>query len=161
MYTVNTVPHLRCGECKYFKCNADQKDVESICKRLDHKVVKFSKSPFASYQCGEWNPPCCDFEPKHPDYTDYQEWTSMEEVYPIFVKAWLPYGKEPKYANFVIGNDFDIVFHVPYKLFYFGGMIDGDMLLADKVSRIVKDRIDHGVQLYKVKSEDINGTLIA
>ena len=42
-----------CGECKYFNVKASLPGVESTCKRLDHKMVKFAGPWFKSYDCGQ------------------------------------------------------------------------------------------------------------
>ena len=55
---------IECGECKWFKVNADMDGVESTCKRLDHKHLRFAKKIFKSYDCGCFDiNTCADFEP--------------------------------------------------------------------------------------------------
>ena len=71
MYTIEDCPHFMCQDCKYFKINADIE--ESLCKRIDHKKVRFHKNPFSSYHCGEHHIICRDFEPKHPEYADFKK----------------------------------------------------------------------------------------
>lgn len=54
---------LQCGECKHFQVDADRRD-DTTCKRLDHKSLQFAKSPFKSYDCGQFHSNICsDFEP--------------------------------------------------------------------------------------------------
>jgi hypothetical protein len=55
---------LQCGQCKHFKAGADREGIESTCKRLDHKHIKFAKPWFKSYDCGQFfGTVCRDFEP--------------------------------------------------------------------------------------------------
>lgn len=55
--------HLRCRECLYHKCDADCDGVESVCKRIDHKAIRFYSPWFKSYDCGTYHLICRDFEP--------------------------------------------------------------------------------------------------
>ena len=66
MLTTNEAwPRIECGECKWFNVKADMDGVESTCKRLDHKHLRFAKKIFKCYDCGQWQPnTCADFEPK-------------------------------------------------------------------------------------------------
>ena len=86
MYTIEDCPHFMCQDCKYFKINADRE--ESLCKRIDHKKVKFYKSPFSSYHCGEHHIICHDFEPKHPEYADFQNWNGIDDYLNTFIESW-------------------------------------------------------------------------
>ena len=57
---------LECGQCKYFKVNADMDNVESTCRRLDHKHLRFAKKIFKAYDCGQRQGNiCADFEPNN------------------------------------------------------------------------------------------------
>lgn len=159
-YTVDTVPHLCCRYCKFFNGKAHIKGQKSDCKRIDHKKVKFGKSPFMSYHCGENHTPCRDFEPANLQYADFKDWTCMDDVYPVFKEAWIPYGKPPEYLCFVLNDDFDVDYLVPYELFYNGGMIKDGKLMAEYKRFTVRDKVDRGVQLYKLVYEKIDGVEI-
>ena len=55
---------IECGHCKYFNVKADMEGVESTCKRLDHKHLRFAKKIFKCYDCGQTQTTtCADFEP--------------------------------------------------------------------------------------------------
>ena len=151
-YTIEDCPHFMCRDCKYFKVNADRE--ESLCKRIDHKKVKFYKSPFSSYHCGEHHIICHDFEPKHPEYADFQNWNGIDDYLNTFIESWHN-GKVQLNVTFHVGDDYSIDYIVPFDLFFYGGMIEDNVLKATKKRTIVRDRISHGVQLYKIKEEDI------
>ena len=150
-YHTYDCPHLYCRDCKFFGKN---------CKRVDHDTVKMHKSPFASYHCGEFHVPCRDFELGHPEYADYREkWRGIEDIWPVYVDAWLG-RKEPDGLLFHLGNDFGTDYKVPFELFFNGGMIEGGVLKAAEKWSVVKDKVDLGVQLYKIKKEPIGGVVI-
>lgn len=70
---------LECGQCKYFKVNADMDNVESTCKRLDHKHLRFAKKLFKSYDCGQWQTnTCSDFEPNPGVVWLNQHWNEIK-----------------------------------------------------------------------------------
>ena len=70
---------IECGECKHFKVNADMDGVESTCKRLDHKHLRFAKKIFKCYDCGchETNT-CADFEPHKGSLWLYENWEKVK-----------------------------------------------------------------------------------
>ncbi len=71
-------PHIGCGDCKYFRINADRE--ESLCKRIDHKATKFYRPWFKSYDCGQMTGIICsDFTPAERCKYLYEHWTSIEE----------------------------------------------------------------------------------
>lgn len=150
-YTVFTVPHLYCGDCKYNGRN---------CKRVDHDGVKFHKSPFQSYHGGEHHIPCRDFEPRFPHYAMYRDlWQGFNDCWPVYVDAWLGC-REPKELTFHLGDDFDTDYAVPFNLFFYGGMIKDGVLMATEKRTTVRDKVDLGVQLYKIKRTPIGGVVI-
>lgn len=157
-YTVDTVPHLRCGQCKCFDIRADQDGHESSCKRIDHKKVQFFKSPFKSYHCGEWHIPCSDFEPMHPEYADFRDWEGMEDAWPVFRDAWAK--NAPSMLTFHVNKNYDVDYLVPFERYYDGNMIKDGVLMAEYKQTCVKDKVDLGVQLYKIRKEKINGVVI-
>lgn len=147
-YTRYTCPHLYCGDCKYFGRN---------CKRVDHKTVKFYKPCFSSYHNGEHHIPCKEFEPAHPEYAAYRDqWNGIEDIWPVYRDTWLK-GQNMDHIAFHINDDFNTDYYVPFDLFYNGGMIEDGVLKATVKQTTVRDKVDLGVQLYKLKKEKIAG----
>lgn len=80
-----------CGDCKYFRINADRN--ESLCKRIDHKKIKFYMPWFASYDCGQtMHIVCSDFEPVEWHMYACKTWTCFEDYWRQYKETWLPYG---------------------------------------------------------------------
>lgn len=72
-------PSLQCGHCKWFNANADLSNVESQCKRLDHKHLRFAKKIFASYDCGKSQETICrDFIPQSGMLWLYKNWGNVK-----------------------------------------------------------------------------------
>lgn len=156
MYTVDTCPHYGCGDCKYFRIDADRN--ESLCKRIDHKKVKFAIPWFKSYDCGQnFHIPCNDFEPKYMHYADAKSWDGFDNFWETYVKAWLPYQDENKLIWFCINNDTNIEYGLPMKVFIQGNMISDNTLLATKKRYYKRTKEGFG---YKLITEDINGVEI-
>lgn len=108
---------LTCGQCKYFQVDADLENKKSICKRIDHKHIKFAKPWFKSYDCGQtWGTPCRDFQP-----ADWCIWLK---------KHWVSYDdycqdREPKgTVCFCVDNDFSVRYAVKTEDFVDGKMFD-------------------------------------
>ena len=152
-YTFATCPHLYCRYCEFNRAD---------CKRVDHKTVKFHKSPFQSYHDGETHIPCRDFKLGYPDrYADFiGKWQGIEDIWPVYVDTWLG-GREPETLTFHLGDDFNTDYIVPFDLFFNGGMIRDGVLIATEKHTTVRDRVDLGVQLYKIKKVPIGGVVIA
>lgn len=75
-------PHLSCGQCKYFKVNAEFNDVQSTCKRLDHKHFQFAIPWFKSYDCGLFNSTICkDFSPSQAAKYLFEHWNSIDNYF--------------------------------------------------------------------------------
>lgn len=73
---------LRCGECTFFRVNADCEGVVSKCKRIDHKKIRFAVPWFKSYDCGQFNSNVCrDFEPAKRCKYLYDNWSGFDEYY--------------------------------------------------------------------------------
>ena len=157
MYDIEDCPHFMCQDCKYFKVNADKE--ESLCKRIDHKKVRFHKSPFSSYHCGEHHIICRDFEPKRPEYADFKTWEGVDDYWNTYIKSWHN-GKTPREICFHVGGDYSIDYYVPFGLFFCGGMIENGILKANRRWTTVRDKVSHGVQLYMNKKEEIRGVNI-
>lgn len=45
---------IECQHCLYHKSNADMENVQSTCKRLDHKHLRFAKPVFKCYDCEDF-----------------------------------------------------------------------------------------------------------
>lgn len=132
-YTIDNCPHLGCQDCKYFRVNADRE--ESICKRIDHKSIKFAKPWFKSYDCGASHIICRDFEPKHPEYTDFESWKGFDDYWKVFKEAWLPNSKAIIRTSvaFTLHDDTSIRYYVLLTDFINGTFIkDGKLLAFEK-----------------------------
>ena len=131
MYTVDTCPHYGCKDCKFFRVDADRN--ESLCKRIDHKTIKFAVPWFKSYDCGQYfHLPCADFIPKHIEYADAKEWTNFEDFWDVYVKAWLPYQNEDILVWFCLNDDNSVRYGVPLDRFKDNTMIKDNILMAIK-----------------------------
>lgn len=149
-YHTYDCPHLYCRYCKH----------PDGCRRVDHKTVKMHKSPFSSYHGGESHIPCKDFNLGYPEYADFKgKWQGIEDIWPVYVDAWLG-SREPETLTFHLGDDFNTDYKVPFRLFFEGGMIEDGILKATVKQTTVRDRVDLGVQLYKLKQEPIGGVVI-
>lgn len=97
---------IDCGHCIHFKVNADQANVESTCKRLDHKHLKFAKPWFKSYDCGQFcGCPCRDFAPKPLYKWLYEHWEGFDDFY-------RDEDLTKKTVSLVIDGDFSVRYHV-------------------------------------------------
>lgn len=66
---------VTCGDCKFCNPSADLDSVESTCKRLDHKHIKFAVPYFKSYDCGQLSGfLCSDFQPKESCRWLHRHW---------------------------------------------------------------------------------------
>lgn len=159
MYTVDTCPHYGCGDCKYFRVDADRN--ESLCKRIDHKKVKFAIPWFKSYDCGQhFHLPCNDFEPKHMEYADAKEWSGFDNFWNAYKEAWLPYKNEHKLTWFCLNDNKNVRYGVPIKSFVEGTMIQNNKLMAVKKAyyKRVKDFIGYELLYEDIKDGvDLNG----
>lgn len=160
MYTVDTCPHVMCQHCLYYNIRADLESEQSTCKRIDHKRVKFADPWFASYTCGQYHLPCCDFTPKHPEYADFKGWTGFTDFWPVFVKAWLPYENENITLPFILNGNKEVRYYVPLRRFLYGTMISGGILHAVEKTYYKRGKVEHGVQLYDLIHEQIGGVKI-
>ena len=102
---------IECGECKYFKVNADMQGVESTCKRLDHKHLRFAKKTFKCYDCGQWEThTCAAFEPKDGVVWLKEHWAEVKEQI-------IPY-KENEVIFLNVDGDADVRYAVRATEFY-------------------------------------------
>ena len=108
---------LQCGQCRWFKVDAYQPGVESICKRIEHKHFKFAVPWFKVYDCGRTNGIVCrDFEPA--EYVKWlrDHWVSYDDYYQ---------GDKPKGLVFLtIDEDTSVRYGVLAKDFVDGTFID-------------------------------------
>ena len=108
---------LQCGQCKYFKVDADR--ATSTCKRLDHKHIKFAKPWFKSYDCGQFNSMVCDeFYPRDSCRWLKEHWISWEDYWD---------GEEPKPTEtipLVLDGDFSVRYKVLKSDFITGNFLD-------------------------------------
>lgn len=159
MYTIDTCPNFKCGDCKFHSVNADRDGYVSQCKRIDHKLLKFATPWFKSYDCGFHHMICSDFEPRSNDSADYLDWDGFEKAFPVWVQAWLPYGKK-RDIPFVIKGHSKIRYYVPFDAFVYGPLVIDRVLQATHKSFQVRSKKEYGVQLYTIKTEEINGETI-
>lgn len=79
----------------------------------------------------------------------------MENAFPVYVEAWL--SKIPDRVAFTLGGNTSVDYLVPFDLFYRGGMMKDGVLLADRARYLKRDKVSHGIQLYKIVEKEING----
>lgn len=104
-----------CGSCKFFNVRADQDGVESTCKRLDHKRLKFYRDDNVGYYCGQGSSVMCrDFEPSETSKWLRKHWPGTDE----YVGS-IPDGL---FVDLRIGND-PVRYRVSLKEFYDGTFI--------------------------------------
>lgn len=157
MYNDEDCPHFMCGDCKYFKVDADRS--ESLCKRIDHKTVKFWRPYFASYDCGQHHMICADFEPKHPEYADFKDkWEGFEDYWAAYKEAWLPSGTST--VPFYINDDHSAMYRVPLETFLYGPVVKDGVLQAISKTTSGKAKQSNGVQLYGLHREPIDGVRV-
>ena len=108
---------LQHGQCKHFNINADRS--ESRCKRLDHKRIKFAKSWFKSYDCGQFRGVVCrDFEPADNCKWLKEHWISYDDYYQ---------GEKPKgTVALCLNDDFSVRYKVSAEDFVNGTFTDTD-----------------------------------
>lgn len=111
---------VSCGLCKHFDVNADRPNVVSRCKRLDHKKIKFAKSYFMSYDCGQHSGGCVcrDFEPAKWAKYIHAHWTTYDDFFGEI--------KDNETVPLVIDNDFSVRYHVLKRDFVNGTFTNAD-----------------------------------
>lgn len=110
---------LQCGQCRWFNVNADLPNVESTCKRLDHKHLKFAKKIFKCYDCGQTQETICrDFEPRADMVWLFKNWEMIKAQI-------IPYtDKDIIYIN--VDGDSDVRYGVRATDFYDNTFIEKD-----------------------------------
>lgn len=108
---------LQHGQCKHFNVRANLPGVQSTCKRLDHKHVKFAVPWFKSYDCGQTASHVCkEFEP-----ADTQVW--LKNYWnPSYLYYYAPEGV----VWLTLDDDTSIRYGVPAKDFYEGTFMNND-----------------------------------
>lgn len=153
----NDVEHYYCGNCKYFKVDADRN--ESLCKRIDHKTIKFAIPYFKSYDCGQYRGCICsDFVPADYCVHAKKNWTNFDEYWIGYVEQWLPYSNTNTYISFTLNNDTSIRYRVKLLDYVYNTMFDGNTLKAyEKVYyKQCRDKEKYPTG-YKLIVEEING----
>jgi hypothetical protein len=149
------VENYHCGECKYFKVDADRN--ESICKRIDHKVIQFGRPFFKSYDCNQHaGTICSSFIPAAWCKNAIKEWKGFEEYWPNYVEQWLPYKNINALIPFFINGNTDISYMVKLMDFVNGTMLEGNKLKAKEKIYYKRDKGNHGCG-YKLIKEFIDG----
>lgn len=157
MYTEENIPHAMCRDCKYFKIDADRR--ESLCKRIDHKYVKFFKPYFKSYCCGEHHTVCCEFEPKFPDSADFKDkWTCFEDFFPAYKSVWCTSEEIQNGFPFVVNDNFGVIYRVPFEKFVYGNVVEGGILQANM--KLYSKRSKSSPTGYEIVRQKINGVNI-
>ena len=106
---------LQCGQCKWFKVDADR--TTSTCKRIDHKHIRFAFPWFKSYDCGQFAPFVCkDFEPSDTCPWLKDHWKGWDDYWQ---------GEEPSGTiSFILDGDTSIRYKVSRKDFVDGTFLD-------------------------------------
>lgn len=157
------VSNLRCRNCKYYKADADMQGRECLCKRIDHKEIKFAVPWFKSYDC-DFGTICSDFEPAEWQTAICREW---EEVggfagfWPLWVDQWCPYGKTDKLVYFTLNGDTNIRYGVRMMDYVQGKMRAGNVLFAVERSYYRKHKTSEKYPTgYELVHEPIDGVKI-
>lgn len=148
------VTNFRCRDCKYYKPNAELDGIKSMCKRIDHKKIRFAVPWFKSYDC-DFGTPCSDFEP-NPIYPRFiEEWEYLggfDSWWSLWVEQWLPYQTVNKMVYFTINGDSNIEYGVSLLDYVFGHMFRQDGKLNSTIRRYYKhhkksDEFPYGYEL--------------
>ena len=142
-YNIDDCPHFGCGDCKYFR----------NCKRVYGNLLQFAR-PWFLCETSWAHIPCKDFEHAHPECADMKKWTSFDDFWNAYKKAWLPYENENIEIPFVVNDEKSVWYYVPLKKFLDGTMIENGKLLATKKKYYKQTREGFG---YKLITEEIVG----
>lgn len=136
-------PCLQCGQCRFFNVKADMPDVQSTCKRLDHKHIKFAKPWFKSYDCGQFGGCICkDFEPSPKCVYLYVHWLSYNDYFKSDPD-------DSSLISLVLDNDFSTWYFVKKKDFVNNTFLnpDGTLKWVKKMYYKVSRKNPIGYQL--------------
>ena len=129
------VSNLRCRNCRFFNCRADMKGVESTCKRLDHKTIRFAVPWFKSYDC-DFGTICSNFEPRDGQTAIKKEWEDLGGFsgwFPLWIEQWRG-GKTDGLLYFTLGEDTNVRYGVKFLDYVYGKMIiDGELQAVEKM----------------------------
>ena len=116
----------RCGTCAYFKVNADMPNVESTCKRIDHKNVQFYRPWFKSYDCNQFSGTICsDFIPADWCIAAKKNWDGFENYWKSYKKYWNT-RTDSAGCSFFLDRNTDVGYRVKLTDFVFGTMYNED-----------------------------------
>jgi hypothetical protein len=151
--------HYKCSDCRFcnicnYKCPCD--------KRIDHQKIRFALPWFKSYQGDEF-PACKEFQPNEWQRWDYKYWRGWEDYFERYKKEHFGYYKgdipekqiEKTLLWFVLNGNKKIRYGVKYMDWVNGTLMEGNKLKTVKKMYCKKDKIDLGIQLYKIVYEDI------
>lgn len=129
------VDNYHCGNCKYFRVDADIN--ESICKRIDHKLVKFYTPWFKTYDCNQHSGVICsDFIPASWCVHAVNTWNGFNEYWKYYVEQWLTIAD--KTVSFFINEDTSVSYQVLLNDFLYNTMFDSDGNLKAVTKRYYK-----------------------
>ena len=115
------VDNYHCGNCRYFRVDADIS--ESLCKRIDHKSVKFYTPWFKAYDCNQGSGVICsDFSPAAWCVHAVKEWNGFDVYWRNYVDQWL--GRTDKTISFFVNGDTSVSYQVPLMDFVYNTMFD-------------------------------------
>lgn len=118
--------HYFCGSCAYFKVNADMPNVESTCKRIDHKKVQFYRSWFKSYDCNQFSGAICSgFIPADWCVAAKKNWDGFDNYWKSYKKYWNTNVDNDSISFFLDGNK-NVGYKVKMTDFVFGNMYNDD-----------------------------------
>ena len=106
--------YIKCEECIYYNSIADLDGVESSCKRLDHKHIRFYTPWFKSYDCNGCI--CSEFKPQKWIKWLYNHWKPEFNVAP----------SKNKTITLVLDKNRDIGYVVRYIDFFNGDFLNED-----------------------------------
>lgn len=139
--------YFNCDSCVYCKPSADMDNVESICKRLDHKKISFSKAVFYSYDCGQRNGcVCADFKPKKNYVWLYNHWRDEFIIDYISQCNGL--------IDLCLDHNWEVRYQVRKKDFVLGDFINDDGTLK-AVSKTYYKRSNSSPTGYKLVKEEL------
>lgn len=138
------IPNLRCSNCKFYRANADKS--ESLCKRLDHKVISFYYPYFKSGGIDGLYI-CSDFEPGDSQLWLKEHWQGFEHWKELYKESW-------DYSNsvpLIINGNREVIYRVSRDDFEYNTFLQGNVLKAFRKTYMKGRTLVH---------EDVDGVLI-
>lgn len=135
---------VSCGQCVYFNVKADMADVESTCKRLDHKHLRFAVPWFKSYDCGQSNGYIC------------REFVPDAALHPYLAAHWEGFEEKKGLLGLVVDGDTSVRYMVRCKDFADGTFLndDGSLKWVEKVYYKRCRTSPLGLRLIREKNKD-------